>query len=47
MVALGTSLTGSREAGDELAQEAMLRAYRGVAARSARWTGPARGSAAC
>ncbi len=28
MVALGTSLTGSREAGNELAQEAMLRAYR-------------------
>jgi RNA polymerase sigma-70 factor, ECF subfamily len=28
MVALGTSLTGSREAGVDLAHEAMLRAYR-------------------
>ncbi len=28
MIALGTSLTGSREAGADLAHEAMLRAYR-------------------
>jgi RNA polymerase sigma-70 factor (ECF subfamily) len=42
MVALGTSLTGSREAGADLAHEAMLRAYRdwsrvGVMDRPGAW----------